>query len=454
MNSKKLNISKSRLIIGLLVGLFFAISFYGILYIGREVLRYATVTDDYVLLILTDSEVAFYNLIFGFIAAIIGQSVFFTYVFNRPRKFFETKHYWRKSIVRDQWFLIISFLSYLIGLSSVLVFPLYTGGGFYAFSLYPQYNFIFILVVFVLFLQNWTTIGRVFKNKSSRWRLVAVLIVSLLAFGLSKINLIDYKTINELCLRKNVIQPYKIKLPNSEHIDKRWGQRLYMVTENSKQICIIDDKKIEIDSLKYVLGKPTADGYYNFDVYNLYISKEQKMSVVNKLKMELSKLGVVGVSYAVVPFSPEYDERYYHDRAINMRLPDFREEEQIREYYNQIYAFENRIELKTLSEEKFIFNNSVLSKEELEIQLKNTMVENPDYVIKYIIDDNNSFAEYIATISLFIKTIDDFRDEYSFKNYGDKFDSLYGEKRETVLEKYPLRRVEITEELTNLLNEK
>lgn len=76
------------------------------------------------------------------------------------------------------------------------MFGLTFRGGFYVFSLYPEYNYIFILIVIVLFSQTWNTISLSFKRKGQKWMLISGVLLSITAFGISRINLIDYKTIN------------------------------------------------------------------------------------------------------------------------------------------------------------------------------------------------------------------------------------------------------------------
>ena len=72
-----IQISQLKIIIGLLLGLFFAFTFYSFLYLVRETFRILSLTETYDLWILTDKEVRFYNLIFAFISVIIGQAVAF-----------------------------------------------------------------------------------------------------------------------------------------------------------------------------------------------------------------------------------------------------------------------------------------------------------------------------------------------------------------------------------------
>ena len=151
-----LNISRFKIIIGILVGLFISITFYSFLYLMREGFRILSVTEAYDLWILTDKEVYFYNLFFAFIAVIIGQSVTFIFWLDRPNSIDRKQNHRKISIINDQRALNWYFLSWfsILAIVFVLMFGLTIDGGFYVFSIYPDYNYIFILIVIVLFLQT------------------------------------------------------------------------------------------------------------------------------------------------------------------------------------------------------------------------------------------------------------------------------------------------------------
>ncbi len=129
---KTLEISNSRLITGIVIGLLFSFVFYSFLYIIREMFRIMS-EPFYELWVLTDREVSFYNLFFAFISVIFGQSICFNYWLNRPKRLFKSERFRKISIINDQRFLLWYFLSWFskIGLVFGIMFGITLYGGFY-----------------------------------------------------------------------------------------------------------------------------------------------------------------------------------------------------------------------------------------------------------------------------------------------------------------------------------
>lgn len=78
-----------------------------------------------------------------------------------------------------------------------------------------QVQYVLILVILVLFLHTWLTIRRLFNGKSFRWMLVSAIFLCVFSLGLSRINLIDYKLINEIILSKNINYTHLLQLPEA-----------------------------------------------------------------------------------------------------------------------------------------------------------------------------------------------------------------------------------------------
>lgn len=461
MQIQNSEITKKRLIIGLLIGVIAAFSVYLTLYIFREVFRYLSITDDFDLWVLSDKAVDFYNLIFGFIAVIFGQSVFLSFIFNQPKKIFERKHYLKTSIVNDQRNLNISFIYWFLIFSFIvsLFFGVTLQGGFYLLDFYPKYNYVFILLVVVLFLQTWTTIRRKYKKASLKWLLFSAFSLSILAFGLSKINVIDYKAINEICLQKNILDTYQIALPESFWTEEKWKSyedenRIYVATQNSKPIFTIDNEHVEFDSLIHFVLDWRND-YYGLGTVNckLYISQELKMSVVNELKTELAKWGIQRIAYAVIPIEREYDERYYRDSEIQSSIPLYLSEKGLIEFYNEAHLFENIIEVE-INKGNLLLNGEMFSVEEFESQIKETIKINTNYIFKHNIKNNCTYSEYILIYSRLRKVTEELRNEYALRKYKSECNFLDYDATEEVREKYPFRWIEVTEELADLVDKK
>lgn len=452
-------LSRNRIIAGILLAIIVAFAFYALSCIGRESLRYLSITDDYDLWVLSDREVNFYNLISAFIAVIIAQSTFITFLFDRPGKLFEKKHYLRTSIINDQRFLNLSFIHWFVKIAFIiaLFYGITVPGGFYVFNLYPSCNYIFILLIIVLFLQTWVTIRRKFKRKSIKWVFISAITLSLFAFILSRINFIDYKAINQICLQKNIIYTYNINLPESDwtEIENRdfKEKRIYLVNENSEPILIIDNEKIKIEKINEAIFRSYDDIEIIetlMQTYKLVISQEQKMEAVNKLKAELSKAGIRRIAYAVIPSRIKYDKRYYRDSEIRLFLP-YTTSENFIDHYNDAHLFENIIEIETSDNKNFIVNKRLLSDKNLKLHLKRIIIENPDYIFKYNIKDNNTFSEYIKTYSFLKETIQELREDYSINKYKMGYTLLDEHIKIKINEKYPFRIIEITEDSINLI---
>ncbi len=466
IDSKIFEIPRFRLITGILIGLFYSFAFYSFLYLIREVFRILSVTEDYDLWILTDKEVYFYNLFFAFISVIISQSVCFAFWFDRPRKFFEKRHYRKTTIVNDQRVLNWYFLSWFSKLAIVfgIMFGLAFHGGFYVFSFYPDYNYIFILIIIVLYLQTWNTIGLTFKRKSLKWMLLTCVIISIIAFGLSRINLIDYKAINHNYLAKNIHNNYRLELPETNSYERLFRRSLieniYVVKSKNQNenepFIVVENKKIDLNELKdKIMDWQSMRSEYEIPhmVYQLHIDKTIKMGFVNQLKNELAKSGVTRISYAIVPINPVYDIRYYKDFSFQTWLPNWSDWFNPKEIYDDINRTRNIIEIKQGTSRKCFINDKTVENDKIKQILKHLITNDLDYIIKFHVNDSVEFSDYFRVISYSREVINELRNEYSKETYSEQFDWLDFKKEKEVKRKYPLRIFELTTDFKKMINE-
>ena len=206
-------LKKKEITLSIVLGLFYSFTFYSFLYISRETIRLLSITDEYDIWILSDKEVNFYNLFFAFLSLIFAQSICLSQWFGKSRR--------KSAIINDQLCLNNFFLCWFSQLA--ILYGLFFGipgmGGFYVFSFYPKYNYLFIFILIVLFLQTWRSIRRIYKRKALKWMLYSAVIISILAFSLSRINLVDYRRINHICLEKNIAHKYNLELAEIETFD-------------------------------------------------------------------------------------------------------------------------------------------------------------------------------------------------------------------------------------------
>ena len=462
-------LSKFRLIFGVILGLLYSFSFYSFLYIIRESFRILSVTEKYDLWVLTDNEVNFYNLFFAFLSVIIGQSVCFVFWFDQPKKIFGIRNHRKTAIVNDQRFLNWYFLSWFSKLA--VVFGLFFGftfhGSWRVFSLYPDYNYIFILVIITLYLQTWNTIRLTYIRNSLKWLLVSIVFVSVLSFGLSKINLTNYKAINKSILSKNIHHQYKLELPKSKvhelPLKLSLIENIYVVCAkddelSSKPIVVVDNKKVSLDSLhlKIDYWKSTRDEVeIPFMIYRLYIHRDVNMDFINKLKTELSNSEIYHISYAVIPSKPKYDTHYYPDVSFPTRIPNwYSDMTKLSEIEQEINETPNIIQIGQSVNDIITVNEKTIVKEELKSTIKQLIKNNSDYLIKYYVRDSINFFEYFTVLSKSTEAIQELREEYSQWNYAQEYDWLSLKEQKEVREKYPLRIFELTKEMIKKIENK
>lgn len=459
-------VPKSRLIIGLLAGLFFAFCFYAFMYLTRESFRLVSLTKDYDLWILTDNEVGFYNLFFAFISVIFAQSICFSFWFDKPLNIFYRRRFQRILIGNDQSALNTYFLFWFSELAVIygLTFGSTFIGGFYVFSFYPKYNYIFVLIIIVLFLQTWISIRRINKKQSLKWMFISIIVVSIIAIGLSKINFVDYKGVNNIALQKNIPYQYGLELPESNCAVSKIENRslsmdIYVVKnkqqEDSTPKIFIDNQEVNLKSLGAKIIEFQSAKYeneVNMCIYHLYIDKKIKMKFINELKKEMANVGAFKIAFAFVPPNAQYDKRYYRDYMLKFRIPKYDiDNNTLVDSYSQLVDIENVIEIENADTGEFLINGKTYTVTELKQTIKERIINNPNYTVKYYINDKVDFLVYFNLISKTKEVVDELRNEYALKNYSTDFESLDEEKMDKTIEKIGFHIFELTNEMKKQL---
>ena len=447
-------IKRKHIIFSIVVGLFYSFVFYSFLYLSREAVRLLSVTDKYDIMILSDKEVSFYNLFFAFLSLIFAQSIGILLWFGKTRKAFEKRNIYKSAIINDQLFLNTYFLSWFSRLATVYaLFMLWLPfGGFYVFSFYPKYNYIFILFLIVLFLQTWVTIRRVYKRKALKLMLFSAVIISVLAFALSRINLVDYQKINQICLEKNIAHKYKLELAEVETFEYSFNiiNDIYLVkpsdTMVSKNpIIIFNGKELSFNDLEQDISQHTKsmEGYiifeYSFFGFRVHIDKSIKMSFVNRLKDIMINADIHRVDYAVIPLKREYDKRYYTYCSSAWRLINKEE------YENTELKDFDLLSVSYVADSLQI-NNIACSSKDFYSKIKQQIEEHENYLLLFTVDNEMIFADYIFVLSEFRKAIAAIRNEYAMKHYSLEFENLSFEADSIIRNKIPLRLMEIDRE--------
>ena len=443
------------------MGLCYSIVFYSFLYLMREVLRILSVTDTYDLWILTDKEVHFYNLIFAYISIIIGQSVTFSFWLDRPKSLFEKRNYRKLYIISDQrafnWY-FISWFSQLAFMVAI-VFGFTFHGGFYVVNLFPDFRYIFILIILVLFFQSWNRSNQTFKRKGQKWMLISGAVISILAFGMSRVHLIDYNSINQNIVKKSIYNVYNLDLAEASHYEKLYNRSLIeniYIVESKQQgikeelLIVNSNEHVKIDELHSKIAEwqsKRSDYDGSRIVYRLNIHQSIKMNYINQVKAELVKSGVSSIAYAVIPTNRKYDKKYYQNFSFLVDLPNWDiERTAFEELYNSSSENQNIIEIKQYGSD-YLINNLSIKTDQIKNSIKTLIHQNSDYLIKFYVNDDVLFSDYFRVLSSVKMAVNELKNDYSNDKYAKPLDSLEEKEAKEIEQKFPFKILEINSQL-------
>ena len=315
-----------------------------------------------------------------------------------------------------------------------------------------------------MFLQTWNTMRRINKKHSLKWMIVSLIIVSTVSFGLSKVNLIDYKTLNNIALQNNIQLKYNLVVPEANCCEGKFENRsltkvIYVVRNkqlaNSTPQIFVDNQEVALNDLglKILEFQRNLNEYEVYlCTYHLYIDKTINMKFVNELKNEMAKVNALKVAFAFVPPNARYDKRYYKNYTLRYRLAK-NDSFSMLESYKGLSDFENIIEVSNTDAGEFVVNGKPILVENLKQEMKELINRNPNYYVKFYINNNVDFSVYFNLISKTKEAVDALRNEYSTLSFSKNFDDLNDEEMSETVNKYGFRIFEITNEMKKQLDD-
>jgi hypothetical protein len=274
-----------------------------------------------------------------------------------------------------------------------------------------------------------------------------------LAFALSKINLVDYQKINQICFEKNIEQKYKLELAEIEALDYFYpyrGSDIYLVRHQSdtaefeNPLIFFNGNELSFDDLEQNILFYLEKWYDHPRLFRfpLYIDKSIKMSFVNRLKEIMASVEIGTVGYAAIPKNGEFDKRYYSN-------------------YSNYYSVWRLISKKTYKQaslegfegfellsvcyvnDSLKINDITCTTKDFNLKLIQQIETHDNYLLLFSVDDEMIFDDYIFVFSEFRRAVNTLRNEYAIKYYSTEFENLDFEKDSIIRNKIPLRLIEI-----------
>lgn len=454
---------KKRFIIALILSILFAFSFYSFFNVIREAIRLFSLTDFHDIWWFSEKQNNFYNLFFASLSTVFGQSFAIQYYFDKPSFFYKKTKIRSSSVLNDQrvlnWYFLNCFSK--IAFISVLIFAMAFKGGFYSLKIFPEYNFIFILIPVVLFLQSWLTLRLKFKNKVRKLMLISFLSISIISFGLSRIKYFNFSTLNETLLEKNIYATYNIKVPESEYNNpdnNYYFENIFIVkSKNSNDtmpVIIYNNKEININEFIKVGANLTSANIWQTNIWQkthsilrLHIDKSIKMKFVNKLKCELSKNNIRKIAYQITSPETNYKVDLYSNTVLKENLWICDNSFFSFKYYYKLFKYKYKLEITQNKNGDLFIDNHYITTEDLKRKIKTTVNKSHNFATIFYINDNAEFEDYIKTYSAILDAYNTTRNEYSLAKYSKPFNKLHYDERSRIIREIPMILFNFTEDM-------
>jgi biopolymer transport protein ExbD len=402
------NIPVDRFFLGIFLGFFSAVTFYLFFNVSREVLRVMFSESEYYdLWILTDKETWFYNLIFAFISSNLGQGVCFKTWFEGPKRLFSNSYFdfKRKVIYNEAMFFNLNFLNVFAKLA--VVYAIWFGEH-YCYLIYnisSKYNFVWIILILVMHLEQWKTIRKVYRKNSIKGFIIFTSAIIILSFSLSFLNPVDYKSFNSKYLSKSIDYNYQLDRPISKY--GRFGLNRFLDTDlffvyskstlnyDTLPTIILENEVCSINNLPQLIEQRYSYLESEDFMIQIHCDRNMKMKYLKQLKESLAKAGVKRISLAVTPEKHIYPSRVYRYHGLESYLPDYSYFKE--NHVEQITSAKkgNILQIEILSNNLVSVNDNFVQIENLQVYIKQFYNLNTLKGIQFSTHDNVEYKTYI-----------------------------------------------------------
>ncbi len=452
-NRYKPKTTKRRLIFASIISICFAVSFYSFLYVFREILRVLSVNDFHDVWLLSDKAVSFYNLFYAFLSLIFAQSVFILIAYNKPRGIQKGRRYYRFSILSDQRVLNLYFLDWFAKMAILywMLFGDIMDSGYMTFRIFPNYVFMFVLMLVFLFFQTWITLRRFLGRPGLKWMFISFAVIVLSSFALSRYNPVNYKAINQTILSHNAFVVHDIELPETDDevrsVSKIWVERLFVVEPDSSAdsfpVLLLNDQQISAQELhEYIIAMRSMYGEWESPRLTIQIiaDKDLPMRYLNAVREILIQTGALRVVYAVVPETRDYPKAYYRGKGIYSKLPPYTIDTCVQQQLDELKEFSQIIHVYPFKDVSVV-NDSLISLDQFKSYVMSEIYKNPDYAIVLHVSGNLRYADYIRHYAAIQSAVHDLREFEAQKQYGKSIDDIYWADADEIMKMYAMRVV-------------
>lgn len=444
------SISRKRLLASILLGVLSALVIYSFFFVLSESFRVISTGFDRVPNIISKENRLYYNLFFASLSVVFGNSITFNFLFSRPQRVTHRFNSKRKRLLNDNIFLSFNFSYWFAKLG--LSFGIFSMCCL-EFEFLPYFKDFSFLLIVVLYLESFKSFSFFLKNSQRlKFMFAHVLLISFLSFGLSQIDVVNYKGIDKAMLKNNPI----IDLPFSKFYDQKgqdyrypWIQVKLGSDSAGRPIFFSDKIKYTYSELPNFVIKERysfREELSPFITIEIEANKESNIYNIKLFEEILSNMNIRRVVYSVRTNDTLYGK--YERRGIKKRILPFNlvlndsltnlappPPSSYNDWINDrikdtiIISFGDNISIK----------NRLVSKENLKTELMEHY--SPSTLFLYQFNLNTSYQDFIDVYSAHVEFVEELRKEeqkipdvFKFRNPSEAFRA----EQEKLKEKYPL----------------
>lgn len=438
------NISKRRIIISILLGLFSALIIYSWFYVIRESFRslafgFMNFGFQDFQYILSETNRNYYNLFFAGLSVILGNSITLLFAFSRPDSIVSRFNPKRKRLLNDQIFLKFNFIHWFnkIGLSFGVFMMCCMD-----FDFIPYFKHFSFLLLLVFFLESWKTLSSLVKRNRFKIQLLHLIVLSVLAFCLSRFDVIDYNKLDNLYLVNNP----RVDLPTSDsYLPKNYDR--YDSNTITFKLALNENYELEIfNEYKQKFTLNDIGDYLNTE--RSYIREE----LIPFLRVRVSANHDIDIKY-IKMFERElfaanqrniiynYKEKgtnnggglfkrihkpvYYSSEFEDIPFPP--------NFFVDFSRFNVKDTLNITIGNQIKFNENVVSKNEFQNEFKKYLDKKTLVIYNY--KPNIKYQDYFSVLFAHNKAIEDYRGSVQIPFHSRQ---LYRDKQRELRDRYPI----------------
>jgi hypothetical protein len=444
------NISKERLILGIVIGLASVFFIYGFLYMLRELFRVLSNGFGYLPNILSEFERNTFNWFFAALSLVFGNSIVINFVIGRSQNVLPRRNPKRFRILNEQLFLNANFFYWFAKMGSIIGL---ISINFTDFNFLPNFIIPIILLILVLYLESWKTLSLILRKKRFKWMTIHFLIFFVFSFGLSKVNFINYKTIDNEQLKYNPL----IDLPKSNYDNVTYMDpymNVYLSDNNNGKLLFKNyENDITDSNLDFLDYKLRINWRFQEKAsIRILVNSNTKMDVVKIIEQQIKKANINYIIYGT--FENDLIARRFSSGGIKIKLADtfYYEDDILKAFYTRDTHFyevekdfkpKDTLNIKLGKEVKI--DNLVVPNDMLVIKFTSYINENTIFQYEYSLDLN--YQNYITVLSSHLFAIKKLREKNitvtpKWENFKLKNRKEFIEDQQRLRDEFPFRIIE------------